>query len=121
MPDAPVHDAALPLIEAFVWLVVPLAFFLSLIWAGAVLATIVKGKGPELRERILHARKAGEPWLHYWLSIPEQSETSPYWLLRVSIGSMVGDHCDSPFTTCHFGGCRLYCCLSAFWFFGWKD
>jgi hypothetical protein len=48
----------------------PLGFFLSLIWAGAVLATIVKGKGPELRDRILHARKAGEPWLHYWLSIP---------------------------------------------------
>jgi hypothetical protein len=70
MPDAPVHDAALPLIEAFVWLVVPLAFFLSLIWAGAVLAAIVKGRGFELRERILHARKAGEPWLHYWLSIP---------------------------------------------------
>ena len=70
MPDAPVHDAVPPLIEAFVWLVVPLAFFLSLIWAGAVLATSVKGKGPELRERILQARLAGEPWLHYWFSIP---------------------------------------------------
>jgi hypothetical protein len=70
MPDAPVHDAAFLLIEAFVWLVVPLAFFLSLIWAGAVLAAIVKGRGFEFRERILHARKAGEPWLHYWLSIP---------------------------------------------------
>ena len=70
MPDAPVHDAGPPLIEALVWLVVPLAFFLSLIWAGAVLAAIVKGRGFELRERILHARKAGEPWLHYWLSIP---------------------------------------------------
>ena len=70
MPDAPVHDAARPLIEAFVWLVVPLAFFLSLIWGGAVFVAIVKGRGLELRERVLHARKAGEPWLHYWLSIP---------------------------------------------------
>jgi hypothetical protein len=64
MPDAPVHDAGPPLIEAFVWLVVPLAFFLSLIWAGAVLAAIVKGRGFERRERIPHARKAGELWLH---------------------------------------------------------
>lgn len=71
MLDAqPAHDATLGLVEGFVWIVVPLAFFFSAIWAFAVLIAVAKGNVRDLRERVVRDRKAGGPWVHYWLSIP---------------------------------------------------
>jgi hypothetical protein len=63
------YDAA-PSIETILWIVVPLGFFFSAVWAFAILVLVARGKSGVIRERIVRDRKTGGPWVHYWLSIP---------------------------------------------------